>query len=493
MSNEKIKILPEQQQKISNMLQSQGISETEIDQIINGDYEGYTTGEDLESSFSGLKKHGDVLEKLSDGYTMEELQSQGVSTQKIQAFNEMLQSKNLTVANAKAIYQYSLGSNMILGVKRGTSKETIQDQIMLDLEKSLQTRGVSQTDIDKMKQFVKSADYESTLHSNYDIANDYMEQMGIQQNSRVSVRSAMQSMDRCTHIDETIASLDEGLGSTHLDKSMKLYRAVKSSYLEKGLKEGEDLSSLVGKSISNKGQTSTSPLYDSSFASLDEYDTVFEIYAPKGSRGSYIAELSAYDKTEQEVLLNPNDLYITDVQTGVVDKNGRTKNVLQALCLSKDRECYKEVEQQKNEQPSKGYEQTMKRGQSQSQTYEQDMNQEQLSSINSANLPARQNIFSKMFSNVRAKFAKLKVQSQDMDSSYEKSKASSSQSEEKKSWELEPEEKARIQKETAEIAKRQREQEEKQSQQNMQNQSDTQMIQGQVTQQPMMDMGGMEL
>ena len=135
----------------------------------------------------------------------------------------------------------------------------------------------------------------------------------------------------------------------------------------------------------------------------------------------------------------------------------------------------------------------MKRGQSQSQTYEQDMNQEQLSSINSANLPARQNIFSKMFSNVRAKFAKLKVQSQDMDSSYEKSKASSSQSEEKKSWELEPEEKARIQKETAEIAKRQREQEEKQSQQNMQNQSDTQMIQGQVTQQPMMDMGGMEL
>ncbi len=156
-----------------------------------------------------------------------------------------------------------------------------------------------------------------------------------------------------------------------------------------------------------------------------------EIYAPKGSRGSYIAELSAYDKTEQEVLLNPNDLYITDVQTGVVDKNGRTKNVLQALCLSKDRECYKEVEQQKNEQPSKGYEQTMKRGQSQSQTYEQDMNQEQLSSINSANLPARQNIFSKMFSNVRAKFAKLKVQSQDMDSSYEKSKASSSQSEEK--------------------------------------------------------------
>lgn len=505
MNNDRIRMSLDQQHKISEMLKSQGISETEIDQIINGDYEGYTTGEDLESSFGGLKKHGDVLEKLSDGYTMEELQSQGVSTQKIQAFNEMLQSKNLTVDNAKAIYQYSIGSNMILGVKRGTSKETIQDQIMSDLEKSLQTRGVSQTDIDKMKQFVKSADYESTLYSNYDIANKYMEQMEIPQNSRVSVRSAIQLMDRCTHIDETIASLDEGLGNTHLDKSMKLYRAVKSSYLAKGLKEGEDLSCLVGKSISNKGQTSTSPLYDSSFASLDEYDTVFEIYAPKGSRGSYIAELSAYDKTEQEVLLNPNDLYITDVQTGVIDKNGRTKNILQALCLSKDRECYKEVEQQRSEQSSKSYEQTMKQGQSQNQTYEQGMNQEQLSTMNSANLPARQNRFSKFFSQVRSRFAKQKSQSQEFDNSYAKqqTKVNSSQPKEKKSWELEPEEKARIQKETAEIAKRHREQEEKKSQQtqvqqqnveqSQQNQNDAQMIQGQIPQQPMMDMGGMEL
>ena len=99
-----------------------------------------------------------------------------------------------------------------------------------------------------------------------------------------------------------------------------------SDNIYKGESDGEDLSSLVGKSISNKGQTSTSPLYDSSFASLDEYDTVIEIYTPEGSRGAYIAELSAYDKTEQEVLLNPNDLYITGVQTSVTDKNGRTKN-----------------------------------------------------------------------------------------------------------------------------------------------------------------------
>lgn len=491
MSNEQIRISPEQAQKISQMLQNDGVSQTEISQIINGNYETYDTEFDLETSFGGLKKHGDILEKLSDGYTMEELPQQGISDQKIKAFSDMISQKNLSVDNAKAIYQYSIGSNMILGVKRGTSKETIQEQIMTDLEESLKGRGVSDSDIEKMKQYVKSVDYNSALHENYDIANEYMEQQGLQSNSRVSVRSAIQSMDRCHHIDETIAALDEGLGNTHLSKPMKLYRAVKSSYLEQGLKDGEDLTSLVGKSISNKGQTSTSPLYDSSFASLDEYDTVFEIYTPQGSRGSYIAELSAYDKTEQEVLLNPNDLYITDVQTGVVDKNGRTKNVLQALCLSKDRECYREVEQQRNNDYQQENATNSSRG-----LYEQTIQQSYNPNENSSNLPTKQNRFSRFFSQVRSRFARGKTDSTQIKNQHEQLTKSNSQ--EKQSWELEPEEKAKIQRETAEIAKKHREKQEQQAQQTQvqqqnQEQANPQMIQGQVPQQPVMDMGGMEL
>ena len=443
MSSERIQMSPEQAQRISNMLQSQGISQSEIDQIIDGEYETYSTEYDIESSLGGLKKYGDVLEKLTDGYTMDELQKEGISTQKIQEFQDMLQERNLTVDGAKSIYQYSVDSNMILGVKRGATKDTIKEQIIQNLESSLQTRGVPQTDIETMKQFIKNTDYQETLHSNYDRANEYMEQMGIQPKARVSVRSAMQSMDRCVHIDETISSLDEGLGRTNLPKSMKLYRAVKSSYLEKALPEGADLSSLVGKTVSNNGQTSTSPLYDSSFAKYDDYDTVFEIYAPEGSRGSYIAELSAYDNVEQEVLLNPNDLYITNVQKGVIDKNGRTKNVLQVLALSKDRECYKEIEQLK--------------GKNKKQSID-----------SSNNLPTKQSRFSKFFSQVRARFARLKKQKHQeykkQDTYSTQIKQGKEQVQKKKSWELELGEINRVREETAKIAQKHREQQKQQKQ-----------------------------
>ena len=118
MSSERIQMSPGQSQRISNMLQSQGIPQSEIDKIINGEYETYSTEYDIESSIGGLKKYGDVLEKLTDGYTMDELQTEGISTRKIQEFQDMLQERNLTVDGAKSIYQYSIDSNMILGVKR---------------------------------------------------------------------------------------------------------------------------------------------------------------------------------------------------------------------------------------------------------------------------------------------------------------------------------------------------------------------------------------
>lgn len=65
----------------------------------------------------------------------------------------------------------------------------------------------------------------------------------------------------------------------------------------------------------------------------------------------------------------------------------------------------------------------------------------------------------------------------------------------KRIGELEPEEKVRIQRASAEIAKKHREQQSQQtqSQQQSQEQGNAQIIQGQVQQQPVRDMGGMEL
>ena len=204
---------------------------------------------------------------------------------------------------------------------------------------------------------------------------------------------------------------------------------------------------------------STSLLYDSSFAKYDDYDIVLEIYVPKGSRGSYITELSAYDNAEQEVLLNPNDLYITNVQKGIIDKHGKRKNVLQALALSKDRECYKEIEQSKEKNIE------------QSSMTEQDMEGKQSTEFSNS-LPVKQNRFSKIFSHIRAIFARQKIQNNRKNQGQKRYPTQTAQSKEKNirksDWKLGTKEKTRIQKENSKIAKKYQEQANKQEGKNQQ-------------------------
>lgn len=66
---------------------------------------------------------------ISDGYTMEEIEQSDISSREIQEFKEMLDNNNWTVENAKAIHQYTDGSNMILEIKRGQDKATFKQGI----------------------------------------------------------------------------------------------------------------------------------------------------------------------------------------------------------------------------------------------------------------------------------------------------------------------------------------------------------------------------
>lgn len=492
MLKEQLKMSNIQIQQISSMLQKQGLTEAEINEIINGEYSSFQTDIDLAQTFSSDGKYQNVLRGLADGYSIDELQQQGINFREISEFMQELDRCNLTVDNAKAINQYSNGSNMILSMKRGSAdKEQIQSGIKYDMMSKLQTRGLSQEQISNIEDYIEKLDFNRPVYENYGMVNQYMAEMNIPHSCYPSVCTAVKGMDSLEHIDTTLANLDEGLSKSRLPQSMKLYRAIKTN----GEINPEDY---IGKSMSNKGYTSTSPLYDSSFAKYDDYDTVMEIYAPKGTQGSYITQLSDYENTEQEVLLNPNDIYVVDAQKGVIDQNGRTKTVLKGLLLSKERECYKGIDKQQETEKSQ---------------YGQEQYDGTIQSTNNENnLPARQNRFSKFLNQIRSRFVRQNyIENQNRRNPFSRNKREETQStkiteqqisnteqkvNEKKSWELEPEEKARIQKEKAQIAEKYREQEEQQKQEPTQElqQGDYTQIQQQVPpQQPSIDMGGMEL
>lgn len=478
MQIEHLKMSNEQTQTLTDILKKQGLTESEIDEIINGAYSSFQNNMDLKQIFDSDANYQNVLRGLADGYTIDELIQQGTNPKEIDGLMQELKKNNLSIENAKAINQYSNGSNMILSMKRGwADRNQIQNGIKTDIEGKLKARALSQEQIKGIEEYIQSLDFSKSVHENYEMISQYIQQSNIPHNCYSSICTAVKDMDSLEHIDSTLSNLDEGLSKARLSKSIKLYRAIKT--------DGNiNLESYIGKSISNKGYTSTSPLYQSSFAKYDDYDTVMEIYAPKGTQGTYITQLSDYDSAEQEVLLNPNDIYVIDARKGVVDQNGKTKTVLKGILLSKERECYKDIGQQATEQRYNSYEKTFSTQTESNNLYNQTIQHENLEK-----LPARQNRFLRFLSQIRSKFYRGRNDETQNITYLDRQQKTKTETGKKKSWELEPEEKARIQRESVEIARNHREQQPQQNQE----QGDTTMVQGQVQQQPIEDMGSMEL
>ena len=382
MDFEKLKMTQLEYQRLLEILKTQGLSENQIHNILNGEFSAFEQSEELSKAFENNGNFQTILQYLSDGYTIDELESKGIKSIDIKKFKIMLNGCNLTVENAIAINQYSNGSNMILSVKRGSaSRENIKQGIIDDLTSKLQERGIDEKVISEIQKSIQGFDYQRPLHENYYILRSIFSENHIPNNCYPTINTAIKNLNSFQHIDETIEQLDAGLSKARIPQSMKLYRAVKS-------KSTTNLSELSSKVGENKGYTSTSTIYDSSFAKYDEYDTVMELYVPKGTKGAYITPFSDYDSTEQEVLLDSNDVFFTDIQTGVIDKNGRTKNVLKGIVLSKDRECYKGLDTQSTEQDY--------------------TRQDSMPQIESGNLPVKQNKFSQLWSQLRVKFLKRK-------------------------------------------------------------------------------------
>lgn len=352
MTLDKLNLSEEYSSALTQMLKNEGLSDTDINEIINGSYHQYNSPDDLISSAPSIFKNEEymgIITDLADGYTLDEIGQRGTSIEKIESFKNVLSENDLTIENVKALNKYSSGSNMILGAKRGVPRESIMQNINSELNSRLTEYGFEQSQISQIQDMVNGLDYQKPVHENYTATNEFLEQMQIPKKFKPVVNSTVRNLDSYYHLDETLSQLDDGL-QTRLSESTKLTRAVKSDFLTKRLADGQSLSDLVGRRIEENGYSSTSPLYDSSFAKYDDYDVVFDIYAPKGTQGSSITPFSSYGTVEEEVLLNSNDLYITDVIPGVIDKNGRTKTVLKSLALSKDKQCYKGIGGLKKEQ-----------------------------------------------------------------------------------------------------------------------------------------------
>lgn len=326
---------------LTDILINEGLSSNDIQIIINDSYQNFSSEDDIKSKLPYIFNNNEyltIIDYLSEGYDIDEISQEiGIRKDKIDSFKTILSKNNLTVESVIALNKYTTGSNMILGLKRGVSKETILENINNEFINRMIEYLLNDNQIKEIKEYISNLDYSIPLHKNYQNIREYLNQYNISNKFVAAILSYAKNLNSYYHLDKTILNLDKCL-QTRLPESMIVYRSVKKSFLEEQVKD----SSIIGLKIEDSGYSSTSPLYDTSFAKYDDYEVVFKIYVPKGTQGIQVTPFSSYGDAEEEILLNANDLYILDKEN-IIDKNGKKKIICKSLLLSKDKSCYKGI------------------------------------------------------------------------------------------------------------------------------------------------------
>src|SRR5574344_1536782 len=213
MNGERLNMNPDYTNGLIEMLRQNGLSEADIDVIVNGTYREYSLSEELaSSSIFQNDEYSSIIQALSEDYTLEEMStSLGISQDKIDSFRGALQDNNLTVDNVKAFNRYSSGSNMILSAKRGVPRETISQGIDAELDSRLAEYGFPQEHISQIHDYVNVLDYSKPLHENWQATTGYLEQYGISRKYTAAINSTVMHKNSLAHLDETLSSLDQGL------------------------------------------------------------------------------------------------------------------------------------------------------------------------------------------------------------------------------------------------------------------------------------------
>lgn len=90
MDFERLKKPSQQYKRLFEILKTQGLSETQINSILNGEFSTFEQSEELSRVFGNNSNFQNILQYLSDGYTMDELESKGIKSQYIEKFITML-------------------------------------------------------------------------------------------------------------------------------------------------------------------------------------------------------------------------------------------------------------------------------------------------------------------------------------------------------------------------------------------------------------------
>ena len=326
---------------LKNALTNENFNQGQINAFLDNEYD--------ERYIADIHEFRYVIELYRSNMTENYIMAR-VGKETFNAFQNFLKENELSIDDAMQIYRWSMDHNEILKIKRNNASKTMsyKDYFFQTLSRF----GLAKNDILNIYGFAKEL---SKINDIEKIQNNIMTFLRENRYSIALCTTLLKFVESQQSLEGTVDSLEKSL-TNQISRNIVVYRVIDQTYLQKFIDKIGGEKNIIGSKMEDKGFTSTSFRENNMFRELNADNSVLiKIFVPKGSQGLEIAGFSKYPY-EYEILFNSNDLLLFDYDDNFVDKDGKTKTLLHAMLLSKDRNCYKDISKDEKTNIAETYE-----------------------------------------------------------------------------------------------------------------------------------------
>lgn len=230
-----------------------------------------------------------LLMRLYDGDVL--------SDQEWKCIIETINAHHITLPEALALNIWSDNPTPLQEqLKRGSAQAYCVREIH-NLKQKLHSRQIPQNNIHDIIQAVENIPY-----TQFSLKECYDSMLAVCTTIiKPSICASVRNLHIAHSAPEIVKHICTAIMRHPLAEPLTVYRAVKNTYPDP--------------IIINRGLTSTSVTASASFVKYDGYNTILELILPAGFHCINIAPFSNYDDVEQEILLPPNRITVSEHYT----------------------------------------------------------------------------------------------------------------------------------------------------------------------------------
>ena len=184
--------------KLTDLLLKDGLTELDVLELLKLKYYRFVTSDEIPSLMSPFlddKEYLDIIDYLSFDYDVSNIEKMGISKEKIESFENIVNSLDLTDKNVRTLSKFNFSKNMIIAAKKGLDRSDILEKIKINFVRKMKEENFDNKLLDEIYKYIINIDYSLPLYKNINELDLFLEKYELEDKYLIIIKNSIRNLD----------------------------------------------------------------------------------------------------------------------------------------------------------------------------------------------------------------------------------------------------------------------------------------------------------